>query len=227
MTMTPSKCRRPYPVPPRGGPSNRRLPASVGFVLAAILACAAAQAGAAKPTSVDDAAFFTAVVQSMRSMTAAWQTSLRADPRPLSDESVVRNEDYLGFTEPRIADVGQDVVNARSVALRQLGVPEADAIAASRCPGAGVILPESERVRLCPPGREFILIVGLPSRRYGVRSSDSSGPVRSESYGYWAMRVLEMEINQHSRSTVVADYLLGLAAGGWRVVKREPLFILE
>jgi hypothetical protein len=194
-------------------------------VLAVVLGCAAARPGAARPTSGDDTALFTAAV---RSMMAEHQTRLRVDPRPLRADSVAGNADYLRFAEPSVADARPDVAEARSAALRRLGVPEADAIAASRCPGVQAILSAAERAGKCPPGRQLIAILGLPRRGGAVRlSGDSADPGGGAPHGYWVIRALEMEMNQQSRATIVADYVVGWKAGSWTVVKKERLFVLE
>jgi hypothetical protein len=200
--------------------------ASASFVLALVLGCAAARPGAARPTSVDDTALFTAAV---RSMMAEHQTKLRVDPRPLRTDSVASNADYLRFAEPSAAAAPPDVAKARSAALKRLGIPEADAFAASRCPGVQAILSASERARKCPPGRQLIAILGLPRRSGAVRlSGDSTDPRGGEPHGYWFIRALEMEIYKAgARATMVVDYVMGWGASGWTVVKKERLFVLE
>jgi hypothetical protein len=160
-------------------------------------------------------------------MITAHQSSLRVDPRPLRADSV-SNADYLGFAESSVADGRQDVVKARSEVLRRLGVPEGDAITASRCPGVGVPLPASERLQECPPGRALIAILGLPRRSGAVRLSGDPGDASGGGpHGYWSIRVLEMDMNQQSRATIVADYVMGWGQSGWTVVKKERLFVLE
>jgi hypothetical protein len=216
---------RPHSRAARTSRSRRRLVASASFVLAVVLGCVAASPGAARPTSVDDTVLFTAAVQSMM---AEHQTRLRVDPRPLHADSVASNEDYLRFAEPSVADTRPDVAKARSAALRRLGVPEADAVAASRCPGVEAILSAAEAAQRCPFGRELVAILGLARRSGAVRPSpDSTDLGGGGRQGYWVMRALEMHLNQHSRATIVADYTMGWKAGGWTVVKKEPLFILE
>jgi hypothetical protein len=218
--------------------SGGRAVAVTGLALAMSASCVArrsaelpgavnvdAAIGVTTPGAVADTVLFAAAVQSIA---RAHQRTLRVDPRPLRPDSTSRSQDLLAFFSAGtpVADVPQHVVQARSTILNQLGVPQADAVAARRCPGAGNPLPSAEQRKECPGAMLVIAMLGVP-RPAAPLAGDSAyvGPGRER--GHWIMRGLEIEVDRRSQATIVIDYVLGWRSGRWTVVKREMQVVLE
>jgi hypothetical protein len=150
----------------------------------------------------------------------------RIDPRPLlPDPSLISpglrlkksGPDSVSGSESVFAEVDTTVLQARKRILEARGIPEADVIRDSRCPGA--MAPPSatktaDMQRYCPGEASYSLSVALP------RADDSS------SLQVW-VRVIAISLSRRGATHSSADYVFLREPSGLRFVKRVEIAYIE
>lgn len=170
--------------------------------------------------SVSDTSLFAAVVQAVG---RSPDSPLHVDPRPLNGSATV-----LEPSVEALATLAPVALRSRKMALQRMGIPETDAIADMQCAtgnmrvqidSAGASQREARGV--CE-GRQPILSV-IASLPFAAAPDGEAGGGAS---GQWVVRVFEISVSPRFGSYAAVDYrfVRDPATGGWRLVRKNPVY---
>jgi hypothetical protein len=137
-------------------------------------------------------------------------SALTVDPRPFHSRASGGSEDELMVASMRtLAAADPALLEARTRQLKNLRVPEGDALALNDCPGALVPAPASA-ARMCPHHSLLVAMLSLP---------DSIGPRRF-------VQVLVLAADSLSKTALVLGYVMEPRGDRWALVsQRLPVFV--
>jgi hypothetical protein len=137
-------------------------------------------------------------------------SALTVDPRPFHSRASGGPEDELMVASMRTLAVADPaLLEARTRQLKNLRVPEGDALALNDCPGALVPAPASA-ARMCPDHSLLVAMLSLP---------DSIGPRRF-------VQVLVLAADSLSKTALVLGYVMEPRGDRWALVsQRLPVFV--
>lgn len=168
-----------------------------------------------------DTAFFSTVLQAIS------DKPLRVDPRPLTTK--------VSFGAAQLAEVPDEVVEARAEVLKRLGITEIDATAPRNC-ASWLVLANSPPDKLealsrgCPRDEHYnIVIVGTPRFGEAAWSKSPEDAEEEKRSGHWSAMVIEIGMSPNGSSRQFIDYVLkrSVDGRGWQFVKRRGLFVYD
>ena len=135
---------------------------------------------------------------------------LTVDPRPFHSRASGGAEDELMVASMKTLAVAEPaLLEARKRQLKNLGVPEGDALSLNNCPGALVPAPASAR-RMCPDRGLLVAMVSLP---------DSIG------HGRFVQIVL-LAADSNSKTGLVLGYVMEPRGDRWTLIsQRLPVYV--
>lgn len=134
--------------------------------------------------------------------------ALTVDARPFHSRASGGPEDELMVASMKTLAVAEPaLLEARRRQLKNLGVPEGDALALNDCPGALVPAPAK---RICPDHGVLVAMVSLP---------DSIGPRRF-------VQIVLIAADSDSKTALVLGYVMEPRGDRWALVsQRLPVYV--
>lgn len=172
-----------------------------------------------------DTALFAAVVRELYSHP---NEPAKVDPRPLRADPAI----WLVAPE-HLADVRDSIVQQRSAVLDRLTIAETDAIADAGCEGG--YPPDMSRARVppCPAqGQYNSYALGLPRQGgaympEGVFPASADAREEGRAQGHVSVRVIKRLMTPTGASGAVWDFIFKQGRGGWRLVEKVNLLVID
>lgn len=166
-------------------------------------------------SSANDPALFGAVVRVIADST---RMPLRVDPRPLKADPMITDADPSAY-----ADVPPSIVQARTMALKQLHISQTADATRGRCLGTSIPpLPGArvdEKALYCPAQNVAVAAIGLarPGGAYYTYGVDQRAEGLKQ--GDWVVRVVLTTLTPYGSNENSYDYVMHRDHGLWHFVK--------